>query len=68
VFEYAPAAIKLALAGTGAAAKPQVAHVMKALLCLTEVLSLDASDALAVALCHAHHRTLMGLLSRSAAP
>ena len=66
VFEYAPSAIKLALAGSGAAAKPQVAHVMKALLCLTEVRSLDASDALAVALCHAHHRVLAGLAGRAA--
>jgi crossover junction endodeoxyribonuclease RuvC len=59
VYEYAPTAIKQAVTGSGAAAKAQVAYLVKALLKLAEVRSLDASDALAVAVCHAHHRVLM---------
>jgi crossover junction endodeoxyribonuclease RuvC len=63
VFEYTPSAVKQALAGTGAAGKPQVRHMIQALLRVTGVLPLDASDALAVAVCHAHHRDLTGLLA-----
>jgi crossover junction endodeoxyribonuclease RuvC len=58
VFEYAPRAIKLAVVGSGAAEKTQVAHMMKVLLQLTVVPGPDAGDALAVALCHAHSRRL----------
>jgi crossover junction endodeoxyribonuclease RuvC len=58
VFEYAPRAIKLAVVGSGAAEKTQVAHMMKVLLQLTVVPAPDAGDALAVALCHAHSRRL----------
>jgi crossover junction endodeoxyribonuclease RuvC len=58
VHEYAPRAIKLAVVGFGAADKAQVAHMVRQLLALgAEVaLATDASDALAVALCHAHAR------------
>lgn len=58
VFEYAPRAIKLALVGSGAAEKPQVAHMIKLLLGIEGRLVADASDALAVAVCHAHSRRL----------
>lgn len=58
VFEYAPRAIKLALVGSGAAEKFQVAHMIKTLLRLEERIGPDASDALAVAVCHAHSRRL----------
>jgi crossover junction endodeoxyribonuclease RuvC len=58
VFEYAPRAIKLALVGTGAAEKFQVAHMIKALLQLDGKISPDAADALAIAVCHAHSRRL----------
>jgi crossover junction endodeoxyribonuclease RuvC len=58
VFEYAPRAIKLALVGSGAAEKGQVAHMIKILLGLPERAGPDASDALAVAVCHAHARRL----------
>lgn len=68
VFEYAPRAIKLALVGSGAAEKAQVAHMVRALLALTERLPADAADALAVALCHAHSRGLRRLAARSVAP
>lgn len=56
VFEYAPRAVKQTVTGTGAAEKPQVLHMIKALLALEGRLSTDAADALAVALCHAQHR------------
>ncbi len=54
VFEYAPRAVKLAASGFGGADKQQVAHMIGQLLSLREALLPDASDALAVALCHAH--------------
>lgn len=56
VFEYAPRAIKQTVTGTGAAAKGQVQHMIKALLTLEGRLSADAADALAIAVCHAQHR------------
>ena len=68
VFEYAPRAIKLALVGSGAAEKDQVAHMIRTLLGLQGRISPDASDALAVAVCHAHSRRLLELASRAAAP
>lgn len=61
VFEYAPRAIKLALVGSGAAEKSQVAHMISTLLRLPGRIGPDASDALAVAVCHAHSRRLRAL-------
>lgn len=58
VFEYAPRAIKLAVVGSGSAEKFQVAHMICALLALKERPGADAADALAVAVCHAHARSL----------
>lgn len=65
VFEYAPRAIKLALVGSGAAEKSQVAHMIMTLLRLPERVAPDASDALAVAVCHAHSRRLHSLRARN---
>ena len=61
VHEYAPRAIKLAVTGYGAAAKPQVAHMVRTLLRLEPKLAADAADALAAALCPAQSRRLGGL-------
>jgi crossover junction endodeoxyribonuclease RuvC len=61
VFEYAPRAIKMALVGSGAAEKSQVAHMITALLRLSDRIGPDASDALAVAVCHAHSRQMHAL-------
>jgi crossover junction endodeoxyribonuclease RuvC len=58
VFEYAPREIKQAIAGTGAASKCQVQHMVCRLLKLEGEPSADAADALAAALCHAHQRRL----------
>lgn len=68
VFEYAPRAIKLALVGSGAAEKVQVAHMIRTLLGLQGRVAPDASDALAVAVCHAHSRRLHELALQAAAP
>ena len=52
VAEYSPREIKLSVAGSGAAAKEQVAFMVRRLLGLRGALSTDAADALAAALCH----------------
>jgi crossover junction endodeoxyribonuclease RuvC len=54
VHEYAPATVKLAVAGSGAADKEQVARGIGRLLALDAALPRDATDALAVAVCHLH--------------
>ena len=59
-FEYAPAKIKQAIVGKGSATKQQVQHMVRALL-HADAMALDASDALAVALCHAQTRRLGAL-------
>jgi crossover junction endodeoxyribonuclease RuvC len=58
VYEYSPAEVKSAVTGYGRAEKPQVQQMVRALLKLAELPeTYDASDALAVAICHAHaHR------------
>jgi crossover junction endodeoxyribonuclease RuvC len=61
VHEYAPRAIKIAITGYGAAAKPQVAQMVRNLLLLEMNLGADAADALAVALCHSQTRRLGAL-------
>ena len=53
---YAPREIKLAVTGTGAADKTQVAHMVRRLLGVQGPMTSDASDALALAICHAHLR------------
>ena len=56
VFEYSPRSVKSAVVGYGGAEKEQVARMVRLLLpaTATVVMSADASDALAVAICHAH--------------
>jgi crossover junction endodeoxyribonuclease RuvC len=63
VFEYAPRRIKQSTVGTGAAAKNQVAFMIRALLGLTETPDADAADALAIALTHlrAHEAAQLGI-------
>ena len=56
--EYTPAEIKLAVVGYGRADKTQVQQMVKLLLGLAVAPTPhDASDALAVAICHAHSGT-----------
>jgi crossover junction endodeoxyribonuclease RuvC len=55
IFEYSPLAIKQALVGYGRAEKRQVQEMVRLLLGLKEPPQpLDASDALATAICHIH--------------
>lgn len=51
---YTPLEIKAALVGYGRATKAQVREMVKRLLRIDGALPLDASDALAVAICHIH--------------
>ncbi len=58
VHEYSTRFVKRAVAGYGGAEKEQVRHMVRTLLGLGDrPLTLDASDALAVAICHAHVAT-----------
>ncbi|HSB16865.1 MAG TPA: crossover junction endodeoxyribonuclease RuvC [Bryobacteraceae bacterium] len=53
--EYSPLEIKTSVVGYGRAEKQQVQMMVTSLLGLDQVPSEDASDALAVAICHATH-------------
>lgn len=55
VAEYAPNAVKKVVVGVGHADKAQVEHMVKMQLPGVSIANADASDALAIALCHAHH-------------
>ena len=63
VSEYAPRAIKQAVAGSGGASKESVQYMVQRLLKLPGLPQADAADALAIALCHAH--TSASLISRA---
>ena len=56
IYEYSPRSVKSAVVGYGGAEKEQVAKMVRLLLpgCATLKMSTDASDALAIAICHAH--------------
>ena len=56
IFEYSPRSVKSAVVGFGGAEKEQVAKMVRMLLpgCSSLKMSTDASDALAIAICHAH--------------
>ena len=60
--EYSPRQIKQAVAGFGAADKPQVENMVRRLLGLSGEIQSDASDALAIAVCHANTRRTAALL------
>ncbi|MDO5603858.1 MAG: crossover junction endodeoxyribonuclease RuvC [Paracoccus sp. (in: a-proteobacteria)] len=53
--EYAPNAVKKAVVGVGHAAKEQVQHMVRQQLAGVSLAGADAADALAIAICHAHH-------------
>ena len=56
VFEYGAKTVKLSVVGTGNADKVQVGLMVRRLLPGAVSKRADAADALAVAICHAHHR------------
>ncbi len=62
VFEYTPAEVKLAVVGHGRAEKHQVQQMVKLILGLATLPTpFDASDALAVAICHSHSMAPAGM-------
>ena len=56
VVEYAARRVKVAVTGSGAATKDQVARMVAVLLGLGTIPTADAADALAIALCHVNSR------------
>jgi crossover junction endodeoxyribonuclease RuvC len=56
VAEYAPNAVKKAVIGVGHGDKKQIQMMVKVLMPKAVYDSDDAADALAIAICHAHHR------------
>ncbi len=64
VGEYAPRLVKKAVVGTGTAEKAQVHAMIARLLPGTKIAGADAADALAVAICHAHHLASARALAR----
>ena len=66
VAEYAANTIKKAVVGRGHAEKAQVAAMVRVLLPASGEQAADAADALAVAICHAHHRSAAALIRKTA--
>ncbi|MGI1662973.1 crossover junction endodeoxyribonuclease RuvC [Palleronia sp. KMU-117] len=67
VGEYAPNAVKKAVVGVGHADKRQVDHMVRMQLPGVEIAGPDAADALAVAICHAHHGATAARLAQAVA-
>jgi len=59
VAEYTPNHVKKSVVGVGHAAKEQVDAMVQVLLPGVKINGPDAADALAVAICHAHHVSTM---------
>jgi crossover junction endodeoxyribonuclease RuvC len=60
IFEYSPRKIKQSITGKGAASKEQVAAMLGRLLSIRELPeTLDATDAVAVAVCHFFQNGIM---------
>ncbi|MBU2961006.1 crossover junction endodeoxyribonuclease RuvC [Citreicella sp. C3M06] len=55
VGEYAPNKVKKTVVGVGHADKAQIGHMVKMQLPGVQINGPDAADALAIAICHAHH-------------
>jgi crossover junction endodeoxyribonuclease RuvC len=58
LFSYSPLEVKKAVVGFGKAQKEQVQSMVQILLRLPSLADIDASDALAVAICHIHAHTI----------
>jgi crossover junction endodeoxyribonuclease RuvC len=61
VAEYAPNLVKKTIVGAGHSDKVQIRMMVRVLLPKADPQTDDAADALAVALCHAHHRQSVAL-------
>jgi crossover junction endodeoxyribonuclease RuvC len=58
VAEYAPNLVKKSVVGAGHADKEQIRIMVKLLMPRAEFKTEHAADALAIAICHAHHRAM----------
>jgi crossover junction endodeoxyribonuclease RuvC len=65
VAEYAANLVKKSVVGAGHAEKQQVQLMIRTLLPAAEFKGADAADALAIAICHAHHRGVAALRARA---
>ena len=63
--EYTPSQVKSAVAGSGRADKEQMQKMVRMLLSLPEAAAEDASDALAVAICHINSAGLAERIARA---
>ncbi|WP_439123073.1 crossover junction endodeoxyribonuclease RuvC [Marivita sp.] len=63
--EYSPNSVKKTVVGVGHADKKQVEHMVKMQLPGAQISGSDAADALAIAICHAHHMTGPGMRMRA---
>ncbi len=63
VAEYAPNAVKKVVVGVGHADKAQVEHMVRLQFPGIVTNGPDATDAIAIALCHAHHAQFSGRLA-----
>jgi crossover junction endodeoxyribonuclease RuvC len=61
VAEYAPNLVKKTIVGAGHSEKAQIRMMVGVLLPKADPQSDDAADALAVAICHAHHRSSVAM-------
>jgi crossover junction endodeoxyribonuclease RuvC len=61
VAEYAPNLVKKTIVGAGHSEKAQIRMMIGVLLPKADPQSEDAADALAIAVCHAHHRQSVAL-------
>ncbi len=55
VAEYAPNLVKKSVVGSGHASKDQIGMMVRVLMPTAGKMGADAADALAIAVCHAHH-------------
>jgi crossover junction endodeoxyribonuclease RuvC len=67
VAEYAPNTVKKTVVGVGHADKAQIDHMVRLQLPGVQIKNADAADALAIALCHAHHARASGKLEQALA-
>lgn len=67
VGEYAPNAVKKTIVGVGHAEKHQIAHMVGVHFPGVKLAGPDAADALAIAICHAHHLQTAGRLQAAIA-
>ena len=66
IFRYSPSQVKSSVADHGSASKEQVQTMVNLILSLSEPpKTFDASDALAIALCHLRQRTITNLIDNS---